>query len=103
LDFLLDYWIGLDFFSSIQSNNSTKIQQKIQKSNFFGFSELDLVGCSIIHPIQKKVDFLILVKSKVSFKVKIFVFVPRLDFCYGSKPKNSVSDAKWLKTRHYGN
>jgi hypothetical protein len=39
----MDYWIG----SSIQSNPIIH-----QKSNFFGFSEFDLVGGSINHPIQ---------------------------------------------------
>jgi hypothetical protein len=58
LDFfwiLLDYWIGLDFL--VQSN--PKIQlfyifdiERGLNNHFFGFSELDMVGCSIIHPIQ---------------------------------------------------
>jgi hypothetical protein len=47
--FLNFCWIiGLNWIFSSQSNNPTKIQ----KSNFFGFLELDLVGFSIIHPVQ---------------------------------------------------
>jgi hypothetical protein len=35
--FKLDYWIGLDFFSSIQTNNPIKIQQKSKNPTFLDF------------------------------------------------------------------
>jgi hypothetical protein len=30
-----------------------------------------------------------------------FICVPRFDSSYALEPKNSASDAMWLKTRHY--
>jgi hypothetical protein len=73
-------WIG--FFSSIQSENPKKNQQKSKNPTFLDFSHwtsnflgffgvryLD-VQSSIQSKIQKKVDFLILLRNKLAKQIK---------------------------------